>query len=291
MAPEGGQRWQDSGTTTTPQLKPCRRGAPWWQGPHSTPPPRDAPTSQFPHAALPPPPPAPLRQAPKLKTVWLEGNPLGVEAVATLLAALPASGVSALGLDEAQLAQLPLATRDPLVAAAGPKLRVAAVAPGGPGEGYFKLERAQRASAHGASSSNGSGAGASGSSSLSSIGGNGSSRPSAHVLVVSFGSAPGTPNWGGLLKKVRAAAAAAGAARWCCCCCRCCRWPRVAPSGRHVRGESHAGQGRRRAGEQTTDASPASAHARWAHPPAYAASSPCCAAGAHGGSRPGRGRL
>lgn len=151
-------------------------------------------------------------QAPKLKTVWLEGNPLTPEAVAALLQALPTSSVSALGLDESQLQQLPLAQREALVAAAGPKLRVSTVVPpprGGNGassngstsggaHGYFKLDAAPPAAA---------------------AADNGSSRPSTEVLVVSFGSAPGTPNWGGLLKKVRAAATtpqvrrAAGA--WC----------------------------------------------------------------------------
>lgn len=151
-------------------------------------------------------------QAPKLKTVWLEGNPLTPEAVAALLQALPASSVSALGLDDSQLQQLPLAQREALVAAAGPKLRVSTVVPpprGGEGassngstssgaHGYFKLDAAPPAAA---------------------AADNGSSRPSTEVLVVSFGSAPGTPNWGGLLKKVRAAATtpqvrrAAGA--WC----------------------------------------------------------------------------
>jgi len=124
--------------------------------------------------------------------VWLEGNPLTPEAVAGLLAALPASNVSALGLDSHQLDQLPLAERQALVEAAGSKLRVGGAVPGstqgpgsGSGPGYFKLETAPPAAASA---------------------GNGSSRPTTEVLVVSFGSAPGTPNWGGLLKKVRAAA-------------------------------------------------------------------------------------
>lgn len=133
-------------------------------------------------------------QAPKLKTLWLEGNPLTPEAVAALLGALPSSGVTALGLDERQLGQLPLAQREALVEAAGRKLRVSRAVPapsgstsggGGSSPGYFKLEPAPAAA---------------------SAAGNGSSRPNTEVLVVSFGSAPGTPNWGGLLKKVRAAA-------------------------------------------------------------------------------------
>lgn len=109
-------------------------------------------------------------QAPQLKSLWLEGNPLSPATVATLLAALPASGLTALGLDEAQLAQLPPGERQALAAAAGGKLRVAGSVPGGPGPGYFKLERAPASAAEA---------------------GNGSSRPTTEVLVVSFGSAPG----------------------------------------------------------------------------------------------------
>lgn len=121
--------------------------------------------------------------------MWLEGNPLIPEAVAGLLESLPSSNVSALGLDEHQLSQVPLAQRDALVAAAGPKLRVSRIIPAPPGSGsspgYFKLDPAPAAAA---------------------AAGNGSSRATTEVLVVSFGSAPGTPNWGGLLRKVRAAA-------------------------------------------------------------------------------------
>ena len=129
-------------------------------------------------------------QARQLKSVWLEGNPLTPEAVAGLLAALPGSGVSALGLDERQLEGAP----QELLAAAGSKLRVSAMVSGSSssgsgssGPGYFKLEQAPARAADA---------------------GNGSSRRTTEVLVVSFGSAPGTPNWGGLLKKVRAAAEA-----------------------------------------------------------------------------------
>lgn len=115
-------------------------------------------------------PTQPLLQAPRLKSLWLEGNPLSPATVAALLAVLPASGLAALGLDEAQLAQLPPADRHALADAAGSKLRVAGCVPGGPGAGYFKLERAPAAAANA---------------------GNGSSRPTTEVLVVSFGSAPG----------------------------------------------------------------------------------------------------
>ena len=132
----------------------------------------------------PPPPGPPALQAPSLRTLWLEGNPLTPEAVAGLLSALPASGLTALGLDERQAAAAPPALLE--AAAASGKLRVSGPAPSCGGYGYFKLEAAPAAAAAAT---------------------NGSSRPTTEVLVVSFGSAPGTPNWGGLLKKVRGAAA------------------------------------------------------------------------------------
>ena len=82
-----------------------------------------------------------------------------------------------------------------LLEAAGSTLRVSAMVSGSgsssssssSGPGYFKLEQAPARAA---------------------AADNGSSRRTTEVLVVSFGSAPGTPNWGGLLKKVRAAAEA-----------------------------------------------------------------------------------
>jgi hypothetical protein len=123
-------------------------------------------------------------QAPALRTLWLEGNPLTLEAMADLLAALPSSGLSALGLDEAQLQGAPAALLD--AALASGKLRVSAGPQAGGGHGYFKLERAPTAAAAAAGAD--------------------APPPAAEVLVVSFGSAPGTPNWGGLLRKVREAA-------------------------------------------------------------------------------------
>jgi len=54
----------------------------------------------------------------------------------------------------------------------------------GDGPGYFKLQLGPTAPADGGSSSGGSN----------------------RVLVVAFGSAPGLPNWGGILAKVAAAA-------------------------------------------------------------------------------------
>ena len=202
-----------------------------------------------------------LPQAPKLRSVWLEGNPLTPEAVAGLLQALPPSGVTALGLDRRQLAQAP----PHLMLAAAAQLRQSSTVAGAAdegvrgGPGYFKLELSPLAAA---AMSNGSGSSSnkSNNGSKASKASNGSdgrqhSSPS-QVLVVSFGSAPGTPNWGGLLRKVRAAAetpqeqefdvlyvvdpcrswyegegrpgkpgrshAACECAFCCCCCCCCC---------------------------------------------------------------------
>ena len=61
----------------------------------------------------------------------------------------------------------------------------------GDGPGYFKLQLGPTAPAQ----ANGAGNGSSSDSSSS-----------GRVLVVAFGSAPGLPNWGGILAKVAAAA-------------------------------------------------------------------------------------
>ncbi|KAG2486470.1 hypothetical protein HYH03_014917 [Edaphochlamys debaryana] len=123
-----------------------------------------------------------------LSALWLEGNPLRGPAAAALVraaagGALPA--LRALGLDRGQLAA---AAAEPgpggLPAPLPACVRVGCVLGSGPG--YFKLQY---------------GPGASGG---SPEGGVGSSN---RVLVVAFGSAPGTPNWGGLLSRVYKAAA------------------------------------------------------------------------------------
>lgn len=61
----------------------------------------------------------------------------------------------------------------------------------GDGRGYFKLQLGPTAHLHTAGSSNGD-----------------DTAVSDRVLLVAFGSAPGLPNWGGVLAKVAAAAEA-----------------------------------------------------------------------------------
>ncbi|KAG2424858.1 hypothetical protein HYH02_015121 [Chlamydomonas schloesseri] len=145
-----------------------------------------------------------LAALPALSTVWLEGNPqLPGADVAALVAAAGLGGMpalKALGLDQTQMA----ATRQQGGRSSGgvgevlPRnVRVGCVmdwqgAGSGngacaDGPGYFKLQYGPQrpgAALNGAGSSN-------------------------DVLVVAFGSAPGTPNWGGLLGKVYKAAQSA----------------------------------------------------------------------------------
>jgi hypothetical protein len=126
--------------------------------------------------------PAELLEAPSLRSLWVEGNPLLPAAVAGLLRGALAAGAGAgaagrlqgLGLDSKQAAGAPA----DLLAAVGERAQVCEICGAGPG--YFKLERGPA--------------------------GGGGGGP-ADVLVVAFGSAPGVPNWGGLLRRVRAAAA------------------------------------------------------------------------------------
>ena len=120
-----------------------------------------------------------MAQAPQLKQLWVEANPLSPGAAQALVEAAPAApALRALGLDRSQLAGVPGAA----LAAAGGRLAAGAIAPGS-GPGYFKLEEAH---------------------SMDSAPAEEPRR--ARCLVVSFGSAPGTPNWGGVLGRVRAAA-------------------------------------------------------------------------------------
>jgi Leucine-rich repeat (LRR) protein len=107
--------------------------------------------------------------------LWAEANPLGAECVAGLVAALarlPPERKLVVGLDTAQAAHVDAES----IEAAGKRLQVAEIA--GAGRGYFKLSRAPGCE----TSSEG------------------------RALVVSFASAPGVPNWGGLLPRVRKAA-------------------------------------------------------------------------------------
>lgn len=153
---------------------------------------------------------AELLEAPLLQYLWLEGNPLSAASMAALLRALRTlrgahaqqpSAFRGLGLDDGQLA----AARAADVAAAGRALRRGELAPGS-GRGYFKLEPAARAPVRGAGSS-GEQAEAAGRAEAAAASVGAPERRRAGVLVVAFGSAPGVPNWGGLLRRVRNAAA------------------------------------------------------------------------------------
>ena len=119
--------------------------------------------------------------APRLSGIWLEGNPLSGSAVTALLsvaAQQPDERLSTVGFDFSQLENVDQA----LITAAGAKIKVSQIC--GQGSGYFKLEKGPESSSTSNSTSN----------------------DHSRVLVVAFGSAPGVPNWSGLLRRVRAAA-------------------------------------------------------------------------------------
>jgi len=108
-----------------------------------------------------------LAAAPALTHLWLEGNPLTGDALAQLTVdAGRAGGGRRVGLDAAQAAR----AGPRLVAAAGPAVAVSRRA--ADGAGYWKLEPG--------------------------------ARGGGEALVVAFGSAPGEPNWGRLLARLRA---------------------------------------------------------------------------------------
>jgi hypothetical protein len=138
--------------------------------------------------------PVELLRAGRLKKLWLEGNPLETENVEALIRFDRSAGsagsesgrtaleddtgvITGIGLDASQLDGCnEQATRSSHPNRPhGPKILRSTTLPCV--QGYFKLER--HVGAH---------------SSLS--------EPSP-VLIVAFGSAPGTPNWGGVLRRVR----------------------------------------------------------------------------------------
>ena len=147
-------------------------------------------------AALPP----ALAAAPALERLWLEGNPLAGGPLEQLVvdagrAAAKQSASSSssssrrplrVGLDDAQAASIPA----DLLAAAGPAVSVSGRAADAPG--YWKLER---------------GGPPSSSSSRRLDVTDARGTRGRRALVVAFGSAPGEPNWGGLLARLRADAA------------------------------------------------------------------------------------
>ena len=126
-----------------------------------------------------------------LSTVWLEGNPLGVD---TLVEALASPTGPTLGLDGVQTAA---------VAAAGGAApinhkRIRAGKRTAAAPGYWKLDVGPPG-APGAGTEPGDAV-------LDAAG-----RPATggRALVIAFGSAPGEPNWGGLLGRIRAASSPA----------------------------------------------------------------------------------
>lgn len=107
----------------------------------------------------------------QLQSLWLEGNPLSVVPESLLLA----SNLKALGIDSLMV----LPTR--LQAGLGKALQISKIVGTGLASslgGYFKLQPSTELS---------------------------SREILADVVVVAFGSAPGVPNWGGLLRRVKVA--------------------------------------------------------------------------------------
>ncbi|BDA46872.1 probable leucine-rich repeat-containing protein 7 at N-terminal half [Coccomyxa sp. Obi] len=120
-----------------------------------------------------------LLQAPILKELWAESNPLNTRSVGYLLrdvARLPAERKFLVGLDSEQVEGVD----DAVLAAANGRLQVGEIR--GCGRGYFKLRRGPPGDIVSAAGITGE-----------------------RVLVVAFGSAPGVPNWGGLLERIRRA--------------------------------------------------------------------------------------
>lgn len=119
--------------------------------------------------------------APALRYLWLEGNPLSPQALAALAPSTPPTrALKAVGLDSSQAAGLGPNGLPPHV-------RVSSLiqAPSGMRHGYLKITPAP-----------GLAPGAPG---------------TGRALVVAFGSAPGDPNWGGVLSRVRGQMEARGA--------------------------------------------------------------------------------
>lgn len=111
--------------------------------------------------------PPEILSAPRLKKVWLEGNPLGKDNVKGLVSTASKIPYFGLGLDNDQLADFLDKQQNNIINSTIVENK----------KGYFKLERK--------------------------IGSHSVEEDPSSVLVVAFGSAPGTPNWGGALKRVR----------------------------------------------------------------------------------------
>jgi len=140
-------------------------------------------------------PPAPS-PSPSLASVWLEGNPLPA---GDLVAALAAPAGPVLGLDGDQAGRLAGAaaaaggpTGPPPASSNAGRVRPAVRTAAAPG--YWKLDVGPPGAP---------GAGTDPSSPVLDAAG----RPASggRALIIAFGSAPGEPNWGGLLGRIRAA--------------------------------------------------------------------------------------
>ncbi|KIY96630.1 Leucine-rich repeat-containing protein 40 [Monoraphidium neglectum] len=139
-----------------------------------------------------------------LQQLWLEGNPLSRQTVDELLrravelaaaGKLP-PGLKAVGLDESQVEGADVALLDAALTVRPGMIRIGAVKGSGPG--YFKLQRGGQQRRPAAAAGGGGEAAAAG----------------ERVLVVSFGSAPGLANWGGVLRKVATAMEEEGYGGW-----------------------------------------------------------------------------
>ncbi|KAH7622124.1 putative Leucine-rich repeat-containing protein 1 [Nannochloris sp. 'desiccata'] len=119
--------------------------------------------------------PPTILNAPHLSAIYLEGNPLEADAVSALIEGAQSSGISAIGMDTTQLLNL---DDSKLLS---PNIKISEIH--GTGPGYFKLEKSPQLLSSTSTASN----------------------QFSKVLVVAFGSAPGVPNWGGLLKRIRTA--------------------------------------------------------------------------------------
>ena len=132
--------------------------------------------------------PIEVLQAGQLRKLWLEGNPLEAENVTLLTSfdcsARPVSSVEpadvgsrvglGIGLDTSQISSRN--DSDGRSSHANtPTILTSTTIPNA--QGYFKLERQ--------------------------VGAHSSPSEPSNVLIVAFGSAPGTPNWGGALRRVR----------------------------------------------------------------------------------------
>ena len=120
--------------------------------------------------------PVDILQAPRLRKVWLEGNPLHPESVRELVHAANKKICFHIGLDNIQLAiEDDTAVNNGLKNVLPSQVFSNCVSENM--DGYWKLDRQ--------------------------IGAHSSVMDASPVLVVAFGSAPGVPNWGGAIRRIR----------------------------------------------------------------------------------------